>query len=61
MMVAQSVLLSAAAGLLAYPFAAAAATNDAITSETYFYGHSPPVYPAREFSFVPACLFLASC
>lgn len=42
-MVAQRVLLSAVAGL------AAAASNDTITSDTYFYGLSPPVYPSREF------------
>ncbi len=35
------------AGLAALHHGAAAA-SDAITSDTYFYGQSPPVYPSRE-------------
>ncbi len=33
--------------------AAAAAADDLITSATYFYGQSPPVYPSREDPYLP--------
>lgn len=43
-MVAANALLLAVAGLVA---AAASASSDVITNDTYFYGQSPPVYPSR--------------
>lgn len=30
------------------PFVGGVAAEDVITEDTYFYGQSPPVYPARE-------------